>query len=109
MDKATKWTGIVSVCFLIVSVGSIIAAAPKPVATAPIPKPASASADRLTASEEDTLAKFARDRGYICNHVRNSRRTLSEPGVSLYCESWVYDFHQRGGRWAITARKGWGQ
>lgn len=83
---------------------------PQPLATNNVIKPAAAPVvTRLAAKDEATFAGFLRDNGYVCDRVVSSRRLISEPGVSLYCESWVYDFHQKAGRWTITARKGWGQ
>jgi len=77
----------------------------KPAAT----KLAPPVSDRLSPGKEAIFVKTLRDAGYVCNSVRNSRYLLSEPGASLYCESWVYDLHQRNGRWTVTPRKGWGQ
>ncbi|HYJ44068.1 MAG TPA: hypothetical protein VEW06_06390 [Xanthobacteraceae bacterium] len=64
---------------------------------------------RLAASEEATFAKVVRENGYICGHVITSQRWLDGTGLSLTCDKWTYDFHQKAGRWALTARKGWGQ
>jgi len=111
MDKATKRTIVFSAFVVVIGIMSVAGVSPPASTTTTKHAVTStvAPVTRLPASDEDTLAKFARDRGYICNRVVGSRRLLSEVGITLHCENWTYDFHQKAGRWAITPRKLWGQ
>jgi len=109
MDTATRRT----LAFAVIATIGVIAAVAPPIATpapsTPVTTTYPASSYRLTRAQEDTFVKAVRENGYICNRVMGSRHLLSEPGMTLHCENWTYDFHQKAGRWTITPRKLWGQ
>jgi hypothetical protein len=56
------------------------------------------------AAENEALAML-RSQGYdACDQVRGSLVWRSEPGFTLYCTRWKFEFYENGGRWKIVPK-----